>query len=83
MADEPTGSLDPQTAEEIFDLLMEISFEDKHTLIMVTHDLSLAGQFQEALTVRVLSNPRDLSPAPVSDESFNNGMEIPTVSLVG
>ena len=45
LADEPTGSLDPQTAEEIFDLLMEISSEDKRTLIMVTHDLSLAGQF--------------------------------------
>ena len=45
LADEPTGSLDPQTAEEIFDLLMEISSEDKRTLIMVTHDLSLAGKF--------------------------------------
>ena len=45
LADEPTGSLDPQTAKEIFDLLMEISSEDKRTLIMVTHDLSLAGKF--------------------------------------
>ena len=44
LADEPTGSLDPQTAEEIFDLLMEISLKIKH-LIMVTHDLSLASKF--------------------------------------
>jgi len=45
LADEPTGSLDPQTAKEIFELLLEVSSEDKRTLIMATHDLSLAQQF--------------------------------------
>ena len=44
LADEPTGSLDPVTGREIFNLLKEIAEENKRTLIMVTHDPSLAAK---------------------------------------
>ena len=44
LADEPTGSLDPQTGQEIFKLLLEVANEDDRTLLMVTHDETLAAQ---------------------------------------
>ncbi|MEM6675877.1 MAG: ABC transporter ATP-binding protein [Planctomycetota bacterium] len=44
LADEPTGSLDPDTGREIFDLLREVSEEGGRTLLMVTHDRTLAAE---------------------------------------
>ena len=44
LADEPTGALDPKTGQEIFHLLKEIAEEDNRTLLMVTHDASLASK---------------------------------------
>ena len=44
LADEPTGSLDPQTGWEIFSLLKEIAEEDNRTLLLVTHDQSMAQE---------------------------------------
>lgn len=37
-ADEPTGSLDKETAQEIINLFVKINIENKTTIIMVTHD---------------------------------------------
>jgi lipoprotein-releasing system ATP-binding protein len=42
LADEPTGSLDKDTAENIADLLVELNQSEQVTLIVVTHSLSLA-----------------------------------------
>ena len=42
--DEPTGSLDPATAEEILDLLEEIHLQGR-TVIVSTHDAALAHRF--------------------------------------
>jgi ABC-type lipoprotein export system ATPase subunit len=44
LADEPTGALDPKTGQEIFHLLKEIADEDNRTLLMLTHDASLASK---------------------------------------
>lgn len=41
-ADEPTGSLDIKTAEEIIHLLFDLNEKNQTTLVLVTHDLNLA-----------------------------------------
>ena len=48
LADEPTGNLDPETAESIMDFLGELSGEGR-TIVMVTHDLRLAGRAKRSL----------------------------------
>lgn len=41
-ADEPTGNLDSQTAQQIIDLMFDLNTKHQTTLILVTHDLDLA-----------------------------------------
>jgi lipoprotein-releasing system ATP-binding protein len=52
LADEPTGNLDRKTGEQILKLFMELNREQGITLIMVTHNLELAGQFQRVIEIR-------------------------------
>lgn len=47
LADEPTGNLDRGTASQIFDLLVEINSVLKTSLVVVTHDLTLASKMQK------------------------------------
>ena len=42
-ADEPTGNLDSKTTEEVMQLMLNLAKENNQTLIMVTHDTSLAN----------------------------------------
>ncbi len=44
LADEPTGNLDSATGKLIFDLLHNLSRTENTTIIVVTHDLSIAGK---------------------------------------
>ena len=45
VADEPTGSLDSITADHIFDVFEHLVTDQGKTIIMVTHDASLAPRF--------------------------------------
>ncbi len=47
LADEPTGNLDTQTGNKIAALLFDLVEKENNTLIMVTHNLALAGQCQQ------------------------------------
>ena len=42
LADEPTGNLDTQTADEVFRLLREVNRDQRVTFLVVTHDRRLA-----------------------------------------
>jgi putative ABC transport system ATP-binding protein len=44
LADEPTGNLDSATGKMIFDLLHDLSRKENTTIIVVTHDLEIAGK---------------------------------------
>lgn len=51
LADEPTGSLDQKTADNLVQLLVELNAEQQTTLLMVTHSQHLAQRMQKILTL--------------------------------
>jgi predicted ABC-type transport system involved in lysophospholipase L1 biosynthesis ATPase subunit len=51
-ADEPTGNLDSATGETIVDLLLGLARERKKTLLIVTHDSSLATRGDRELHIK-------------------------------
>jgi ABC-type lipoprotein export system ATPase subunit len=44
LLDEPTGAVDTETAEQLVALLKRLNKEDQVTIVVVTHDLDVAGQ---------------------------------------
>jgi putative ABC transport system ATP-binding protein len=51
-ADEPTGNLDEENAQQIIDLLFGLNREAQTTLVLVTHNLELANQTERVLMMR-------------------------------
>ena len=49
LADEPTGSLDEQTSATVFKLLLDVAATEGVTLLMATHDRSLADRCDRLL----------------------------------
>jgi putative ABC transport system ATP-binding protein len=52
LADEPTGNLDTKTGREVFDLLKMLSDRFGTTVVMVTHNLELAGMTTRSIYIR-------------------------------
>ena len=52
LADEPTGSLDPASAENVADLLLALNRDHGVTLIVVTHNLAIAQRMGKTFELR-------------------------------
>ena len=78
LADEPTGALDSHSGEEVMATLKQLR-EQGHTVIIVTHDPSIAAQAQRVIEIRdgeIISNPpsviqqagapKEVKPQPVN-----------------
>ena len=46
LADEPTGNLDPETSEEIMQLLIAVAKEENTSILMATHDMAMVNKFK-------------------------------------
>ncbi len=53
LADEPTGSLDHQTGQDIMKLLKTLNQEEGRTLLLITHDHAVSKQCQRSLTLKI------------------------------
>lgn len=63
LADEPTGSLDRTSADDLGSLLVELNRDESVTLIVVTHSLDLAGLMGRRLELRAgkLTEPQAIA----------------------
>ena len=64
LADEPTGSLDFATGEKIMELMFDLNREQGTTLVLVTHDKSIAARCDRRITIeagRMLEEEDDAS----------------------
>ena len=65
-ADEPTGSLDSLTSEQVMDLLVDLARAEGTTVVLVTHDARVAAYADREVMVRdgKVTTPQPLEVAP-------------------
>lgn len=74
LADEPTGNLDSRNGSHIFDLMTELHKQNNVTLVLVTHDQSLADKAQRQVILKdgkVLSDKQNSVLSENLTENFN------------
>lgn len=69
LADEPTGNLDSNNAEKIFQMLREINQENQTSFIMVTHDRDLAHRADRLLGLKDGLITQDIDLRNCSEET--------------
>lgn len=53
LADEPTGNLDAETAQSVFDILIKNAHRTGSAAVIVTHDATLAARCDRVLTIKM------------------------------
>jgi putative ABC transport system ATP-binding protein len=66
-ADEPTGALDTQTGRDVLELLRELVDQDRHTVVMVTHD-PVAAAYADEVVMLADGQVAGTLDAPTVDE---------------
>jgi len=51
LADEPTGNLDSKTSAQVYEVMLKLNQELQTSLVIVTHDMSLASQMDKIYTL--------------------------------
>ena len=51
LADEPSGNLDAKNAKDVLELILELNENNTSSLVIVTHDLSIANKMNRKLTL--------------------------------
>ena len=81
-ADEPTGSLDETTGETIIELMFELALQHNTTLVLVTHDPSLAARCDRQLVLHsgsiLASTSAPLNEAIKDSTGANNANSDPS-----
>lgn len=54
LADEPTGNLDPETANHVFRLLIDIAANEGTAMLLATHNMDIAGHASRVVDVTAL-----------------------------
>jgi putative ABC transport system ATP-binding protein len=69
LADEPTGQLDPETADRVLDLLFRVRERTNTALVLISHDRGLAHRFEETTHLadgRIVDAP-DRADSPLAE----------------
>lgn len=82
LLDEPTGSLDRSTAMQVMTLLQDLRKRYNLTVLMVTHDLSMAGFADRVLSLRDGALGQDLTHATDNAPTLDSAGRITLPDLV-
>jgi putative ABC transport system ATP-binding protein len=56
LADEPTAQLDKETAQQVMDIFFHLRQTQEMTLLLITHDLSVADRCDRVMSLESLSH---------------------------
>ena len=71
LADEPSGSLDSQSSEQVFEILADIAGRDDRAVVAVTHDLDMAERMDRRVRLidgRIVADTVQTNTAPAAAE---------------
>ena len=80
VADEPTGNLDTKTTKEVMEMFLRFAREKGTTIILVTHDRSLAEYCDRIVTIsdgRIISNEDHRNPKVIQEPPAAPAEELP------
>jgi len=67
--DEPTSALDPETIGDVLDVMKKIAFEDKMTMVVVTHEMGFAKEVSDRT---IFMQAGEIVEDRTSEEFFSN-----------